>query len=322
MNSRIKKLRQRLFDADPKICSERCNIFTASMKKNEWMPIALRRANAFYDVLDKMTIMIQDDELIVGNQAKWIKSSPIYPEYSVEWLEEEFAGDPYYFDKRPGDRFYYDEQTKNAILQDLSYWKGKSLYENFRQILPEEINNAWNAGVIDDTWVTSQGLGNVIVDYELVINKGLKDVLERIDKELATLDLKDVGTVRKKWFLEAARRSNEAVLRYSERMAQACEAKAALISDPVRKGEMLQIARNCRTVPYGPAETFQQAVQSIFTILLAVHLESNGHAISLGRFDQYVYPLYKKELKPVRSPGNRGWKSSKPFSSNATNSTN
>jgi len=297
VNSRIKSLRKRLFETEPKICSERSRIFTASMKKNEGMPIALRRANAFYDVLNQMTIFIQDGELIVGNQAKWIKSAPIYPEYSHEWLEEEFAGKPYRFDERPGDRFFYDEQTKSDILDDLKYWKGKTLYENFRKLLPEEVNDAWNAGVIDDTWVTSQGLGNVIVDYELVVNKGLKDVLERIDKELAELDLKDVGTVKKKWFLEAARISNQAVLRFAERLAEACEAKAAGLNAVERKQELLRIANNCRTVPYGPAQTFEQAVQSIYIILLAVHLESNGHAISLGRFDQYVYPLYKKELE-------------------------
>ncbi|NCD32114.1 MAG: pyruvate formate-lyase [Spartobacteria bacterium] len=296
MNDRIQTLRQRLFDADPKICSERCNIFTASMKESEGMPIALRRANAYYDVLDKMTISIQDDEIIVGNQTKWIKSAPIYPEYSVEWLEEEFEGKPYFFDQRPGDRFYYDEETKTDILEAVSYWKGKSMYENIRKLLPEEVNNAWNATVIDDTWVTSQGLGNVVVDYDLVVKKGLRDVVQRIEKELADLDLKAVGTIKKKWFLEAALKSNQAVIRYAERLAEACETKAEQTTDAARKEELLRIANNCRTVPFAPAQTFEQAVQSIFTILMAVHLESNGHAFSLGRFDQYVYPLYKKEL--------------------------
>jgi len=300
MNERIKKLRKRLFEVEPRICSERCNIFTASMKESEGMPIALRRANAFYNVLDKMTIVVNDDELIVGNQAKWPKSSPIYPEYSVEWLEKEFEGDPYFFDQRPGDRFFYDEETKADILNAIEYWRGKSLYENFRQLLPEEVNNAWNAGVIDDTWVTSQGLGNVIVDYELVVNKGLIDVINRIKEELRQLDLKEVGTVKKKWFLEAALKSNEAVIRYSERLAQACELKAAKEVDETKKDELLRIADNCRRVPKYPAETFEQAVQSIYTILLAVHLESNGHAISLGRFDQYVYPYYKKDIEEGR----------------------
>ena len=297
INKRIEKLRNKLFEMDPKICSERCNIFTESMKKNEGMPISLRRAEAFYNVLDKMTIVIQDNELIVGNQAKWIKSSPIYPEYSVDWLEEEFNGDPYYFDKRPGDCFYYNDEVKDDILDAIKYWRGKSLYENFRQLLPQEVNNAWNANVIDDTWVSSQGLGNIIVDYELVVKKGLINVIERIKDELESLDLKEVGTIKKKWFLEAALKSNQAVVRFSERLALACKEKVLTSKEDETKEELLRISKNCETVPYHPAETFEQAVQSIYTILLAVHLESNGHAISLGRFDQYVYPLYKKDLE-------------------------
>ncbi|WP_113671576.1 glycyl radical protein [Vallitalea guaymasensis] len=297
MNDRITKLRKRLFETQPKICSERCVIFTDSMKQSEGLPIAIRRANAFYEVLDKMSIVISDDEIIVGNQAKWPKSSPIYPEYSYEWLIEEFDGNPYYFNERPGDKFYYEEKTKQEILACIDYWKGKSLYENFRKTLPTEINEAWDAGIIDDTWVSAAGLGNVIVDYNLVLKKGLKDVMGRIEQRISELDLKEPGNVKKKWFLEGALKGNLAVINFSNRIAYQCEMKANETEDENRKKELLDLANICRNVPLNPAKTFHEAVQSIYLILLAVHLESNGHAISLGRFDQYVYPFYKNDIE-------------------------
>ncbi|QUH27904.1 glycyl radical protein [Vallitalea guaymasensis] len=297
MNDRITKLRKRLFETQPKICSERCVIFTESMKQSEGLPIAIRRAEGFYEVLDKMSIVISDDEIIVGNQAKCPKSSPIYPEYSYEWLIEEFDGNPYYFDERPGDKFYYDEKTKQEILACIDYWKGKSLYENFRKTLSTEINEAWDAGIIDDTWVSAAGLGNVIVDYNLVLKKGLKDVITRIEKRISELDLKEPGNVKKKWFLEGALKGNQAVVNFSNRIAYQCEIKANEIEDENRKKELLDLANICRNVPLNPAKTFHEAVQSIYLILLAVHLESNGHAISLGRFDQYVYPFYRNDIE-------------------------
>ncbi|WP_273327288.1 glycyl radical protein [Vallitalea guaymasensis] len=297
MNDRITKLRKRLFETQPKICSERCVIFTDSMKQSEGLPIAIRRANAFYEVLDKMSIVISDDEIIVGNQAKWPKSSPIYPEYSYEWLIEEFDGNPYYFNERPGDKFYYEEKTKQEILACIDYWKGKSLYENFRKTLPAEINEAWDAGIIDDTWVSAAGLGNVIVDYNLVLKKGLKDVIGRIEQRISELDPKEPGNVKKKWFLEGALKGNHAVINFSNRIAYQCEMKANETEDENRKKELLDLANICRNVPLNPAKTFHEAVQSIYLILLAVHLESNGHAISLGRFDQYVYPFYKNDIE-------------------------
>ncbi|MCT4686887.1 glycyl radical protein [Vallitalea sp.] len=297
MNDRITKLRKRLFETQPKICSERCVIFTDSMKKSEGLPIAIRRADGFYEVLDKMSIVISDDEIIVGNQAKWPKSSPIYLEYSYEWLIDEFHGSPYYFNERPGDKFYYEEKTKQEILTCIDYWKGKSLYENFRKTLPKEINDTWNAGIIDDTWVSAAGLGNVIVDYNLVLEKGLKDVIARIEQKISELDLKEPGNIKKKWFLEGALKGNQAVVNFSNRIAYQCEMKANEIKDKNRKKELLDLANICRNVPLNPAKTFHEAVQCIYLILLAVHLESNGHAISLGRFDQYVYPFYKNDIE-------------------------
>lgn len=300
MNERITKLRNRLFDTEPQICSERCEIFTESMKQSEGLPIAIRRANAFYDVLSKMTININEDELIVGNQAKMPKASPIYPEYSYEWLVEELNGNPYELDKRPGDKFYCDDETKQRILATIDYWKGKSTYENLRKTLPDEINAAWNAGVIDDTWVSAAGLGNVVIDYNLVVQKGLIDVIERIKKQMNQLDPKEPGNVKKIWFLKAALKGNEAVVCFSNRIADHCEKLANKVLDSNKKQQLDELADICRRVPLYPARSYHEAVQCIWILLLAVHLESNGHAFSLGRFDQYTYPFYKNDIKEGR----------------------
>lgn len=300
MNLRIARLRKALLEQKPKICSERCNIFTESMKRNHAKPIAIRRSEAFYDVLTHMSVWVKDDELIVGNQAKWPKASPIYPEYSTQWLVEEIDGKPYYWDERPGDRFYADENVKQDILSCVEYWKDKTLLDSLRAALPEEVLTAWDAGVIDETWVVAAGLGNVIPDYKLVLQKGLKDVIERAKAARAALDLKEPGSVKKSFFLDGVVRGNEAVVAFANRIADECERQAAVCELESRKQELTELAGICRRVPYEPARTFHEAVQSIYFILLAVHLESNGHAISLGRFDQYVYPYYQKDVAEGR----------------------
>ncbi|MEG2054003.1 MAG: pyruvate formate lyase family protein, partial [Oscillospiraceae bacterium] len=297
MSERIKRLRERLFEQEPKICSERCKIFTNSMKRDAGLPVAIRRANAFYDVLDQMTVWVKEDELIVGNQAKWPKASPIYPEYSNQWILDEMDGKPYKWDERPGDKFYADEDVKQDLRDCIEYWKDKALFDSLRKTLPSEINAAWDAGVIDDTWVSGAGLGNEIVDYRLVIQKGLKDVIARIEAKIATLDPKQPDNVKKLFFLRGALRGNLAVVNFARRIANKCEEEAKNAKTDERKKELLNLADICRNVPLNPAKTFHEAVQAIYIILLAVHLESNGHAISLGRFDQYVYPFYKNDIE-------------------------
>jgi formate C-acetyltransferase len=278
------------------ICPERARLFTESMRTRQSDPIVLRRARAFAHVLEHMSLYVGDDELIVGNQASSPKAAPVYPEYSCAWLAEEFAGKPYRFDERPGDKFYFTEDTKREILSILDFWKDSSLYETLRGLLPDEINKAWDAGVIDDTWVSSAGLGNLLVDFGLVLTHGLEGIIDRASRRIMELDLTQPDTVQQKWFLEAVVIVNKAVIAYSERMADLCESKAAAEPREERKRELLEMARNCRAVPRRPAENFYQGLQSVWVVLMALHLESNGHAISLGRFDQYLYPLLKKSL--------------------------
>ena len=297
MTERIQRLRERLFDQEPKVCSERCKIFTESMKVDVNKPIAIRRANAYYNVLDKMTVWVKDDELIVGNQAKWPKAAPIFPEYSNSWILEEMNGNPYRWENRPGDKFYVDDDVKEELKECIEYWEDKTLVNYLRSSLSEEILNAWDSGIIDETWVVGAGLGNEIPDYNLVITKGLRDVIERTKERIERLDLKLPGNVQKKFFLDGILKCNEAVINFSNRIADECEKQANLTKDSNRKKELIELADICRNVPLNPAKTFHEAVQSIFTILLAVHLESNGHAISLGRFDQYLYPFYKKDIE-------------------------
>jgi len=300
MTERIERLRQRLLDTIPEICPERARYFTRSMKNTEGEPIVLRRAKAFYEVLDNMTVFIADDELIVGNQASKPRAAPIYPEYSYHWILDEFNGKPYYFDQRPADIFKYSEETKRELIEIIEYWKGKTIYENFRKLLPQEINDAWDAGVIDDTWVSAAGFGNIIPDFEWVLAEGLNGVIAKAKKELESLDLTEPGSIRKKWFLEAAIISNKAVINFSNRLSKKALELSNRESNPKRKEELLKIAEICKNVPANGAKTFWEALQSTWIILLALHLESNGHAISLGRFDQYTYPYYKADIEVGR----------------------
>lgn len=299
MNSRIQKLRDELLSAKPVVDGQRCRIFTESMKKSDGLPIILRRAQSFYEVLDQMTVWVKPGELIVGNQSRFPKGSPIYPEYSTQWILDELDGKPFRWEDRPGDKFYISEEDEKTVREAAEYWNGKTVYDYVRKNLPREILDAWDAGVTDETWVCAAGLGNEIVDYKLVVEKGLEDVIGRIKAKKESIDILDPDALKKIHFLDAALLGNEAVVNFASRIADECEKEAANAEERYRE-ELLEIADSLRYVPLHPARTFREAVQAIFIILLAVHLESNGHAISLGRFDQYVYPLYRKDIQEGR----------------------
>jgi len=297
MESRIMNLRDELLDNIPEICPERARIFTECMKESEGQPIVKRRAKAFYEVLDKMSIYVRDGELLVGNQARSLRAAPIFPEYSVEWIEKEFNGDPYYFNERPTDKFTYTEEAKEELQEIAAYWKGKTIFHNLRELLPEEANKAWNMGVIDETWVSAGGLGNIIFDYELLLNNGLEFIIKKAEKKMESLDLSEPDQIKKYWFLESVILTNKAVINFAHRFAGKLKEMAAQENDLQRKKELKVMAENCQRVPEKPATTFWEALQFVWFVHLAIQIETNGHAISLGRFDQYLWPFYERELK-------------------------
>ncbi|WP_020611171.1 glycyl radical protein [Sediminispirochaeta bajacaliforniensis] len=297
MNKRIAALRERLFEKIPEICPERAVLFTESMKQSEGQPIVKRRAQALYEVLDKMTIFVRDGELIVGNQASTTRGAPAFPEYSVDWIIKEFNGDPYHFAERPCDKFTYSERTKEQLLATIDYWKGKTLFENVWSQLPEEARVAWEINAIDDTWCAAAGLGNVLPDHQMVLEQGLEGIIERAEKGLADLDLTEPGTISQYWFLQAVVTANKAVINFAGRFANLLLDLAEKEPDPVRKKELLTMSENCRQVPAKPAQSFWQAIQAVWFIQLILQIETNGHAISLGRFDQYLWPYFQRDIE-------------------------
>ena len=296
MTPRITRLREELFEKIPEICPERARIFTESMKQTEGRPIVKRRAQALYEVLDRMTIFVRDGELIVGNQAASLRGAPVFPEYSVEWIIDEFNGKPYHFHERPTDTFSYTPQTKAEVLETCDYWRNRTLFKNVWSQLPEHAQQAWKINAIDDGWCAAAGLGNVLPDHAMVLKEGLNGVIDRAQERIASLDLTEPGTIRQYWFLQAVIIANRAVINFANRFATILDQAADTTSDSTRVGELRAMAANCRRVPAQPAETFWQAVQTVWFIQLVLQIETNGHAISLGRFDQYLWPYYEADI--------------------------
>ncbi len=297
MDTRIEKLRSRFFETVPEICSERARFFTQSMQQTEGENIAVRRAKAFANVLDNMSLFVSEGELIVGNQTSRPWAAPIYPEYSIEWLKNDLNGIPYPLDKRPADRFICSDGVRDELLDIIQYWEGKTLFESYKKRLPPECTQAWQMGVIDNTWVIVAALGNMLPDFELVVRKGLRSVINHAEKKLEELDLTQPDAIKKYWFLNAVVISNEAVIRFAKRYSQECLKEAEKENDPARKAELMHMAENCANVPENPARNFREGVQSVWFILLMYYIESNGHSNSVGRFDQYLYPLYSAGIE-------------------------
>ena len=289
---RIQKLVDALYEHMPVIESARAKLITESYKETEGEPIITRRAKAFAHILHNIPIIIRDNELIVGSSTIAPRGCQTFPEFSYEWLEAELDT----VATRTADPFEIAEETKAELKEADKYWKGKTTSELATSYMAPEAIKAIEHNIFTPGNYFYNGVGHVTVKYWEVLETGFEGIMEKAQKELDGCSVGDGNYARKSHFLEAVILSCKAVIDYAGRYAKLAQEMAAQTSDPVRKQELFVIAENCSRVPAKGAQNFYEACQSFWFVQQLLQMESSGHSISPGRFDQYMYPYYKKDM--------------------------
>ena len=290
---RIQKLVDALYEHMPVIESARAKLITESYKETEGEPIITRRAKAFAHILHNIPIIIRDNELIVGSSTIAPRGCQTFPEFSYEWLEAELDT----VATRTADPFEIAEETKAELKEADKYWKGKTTSELATSYMAPEAIKAIEHNIFTPGNYFYNGVGHVTVKYWEVLETGFEGIMEKAQKELDGCSVGDGNYARKSHFLDAVILSCKAVIDYAGRYAKLAQEMAAQTSDPVRKQELFVIAENCSRVPAKGAQNFYEACQSFWVVQQLLQMDSSGHSISPGRFDQYMYPYYKKDME-------------------------
>ncbi|NFN18299.1 glycyl radical protein [Clostridium botulinum] len=289
---RVEKLKEEIFSATPYIEADRAIILTESFKETENEPIIIRKAKSLEKILNEIPIVIRDNELIVGSLTKNPRSCQVFPEFSNQWLVDEFDK----FEKRTSDLFKIPEEIKSKLKEVFKYWQGKTVSELATSYMTNETKDAMNTKVFTVANYHFNGLGHISVDYPKVLEKGFLGIIKETENAIINADKSNPEYVKKKVFWDSIIISCKAAIKYANRYSELAKKLAGETLDINRKNELLKIAEICSKVPANPAETFYEACQSFWFVQAIISLESNGHAISPARFDQYMYPYYKNDI--------------------------
>ena len=289
---RIQRLVEHLFENMPQIEADRAVLLTESYQATEGEPIIMRRAKAFAHICEGLPVTIRPEEIVVGSNTKSPRSCQVFPEFSWEWLEKEFDT----IEKRSADPFHISEETKETLRRVYPYWKGRTSSELAESYMTPEARDAIAHNIFTPGNYFYNGIGHVTVNYGDVLKEGFSGIRQRAVKALEAMNVGDADYCRHSQFLQAVIISCDAAITFAKRYAELAEAEALKESDPTRKQELLTIAKNCRNVPEKGAASFWEACQSFWFVQLLLQVESSGHSISPGRFDQYMYPYYKKDM--------------------------
>ena len=292
-SSRITRLVDHLYAKMPEIESYRAKLITESYKETEDQPIITRRAKAFSHILHNIPIIIRDEELIVGSNSIAPRGCQTFPEFSFQWLEDELDT----VETRIADPFYISEQAKADLREVHKYWKGKTTSELATAYMAPEAIRAIDHNIFTPGNYFYNGVGHVTVKYWEVLEIGYEGIMAKAQAELDHCNVGDGDYAERSRFLEAVIMSCQAVIDDANRYAKLALEMAEKCTDPQRKAELLVIASNCSKVPAKGATNFWEACQSFWFVQQLLQMESSGHSISPGRFDQYMYPYYKKDIE-------------------------
>ena len=291
---RVKKLSAALRSARPGLCLHPARAYTEVFRRTEGEPVELRFAKAFYDTLESLPAVLQDGELIVGLSSCGLKKIPVLPVCQSTWLINELRK----LSSRKVNPIYVPQEQIDEAEGLLSYWLDKNLYALTSKFCPAElVRKVQGTGWAETGGYFHQGGGHYNPPWERILEKGLAWYEERVKRQLDSFDAADPGRIGKEHFYKALLLTIEAIRNFADKYV----AKALELSrnekDWKRKEELAGIAEILRRVPYYGARSFREAVQSLWFLQMIFHIEGPGPAYSIGRFDQYMYPFFKEDIR-------------------------
>jgi pyruvate formate-lyase/glycerol dehydratase family glycyl radical enzyme len=291
-DERLAEMKDKLIRTKSTVCTERAKIYTKIYKLYERKPIIIRRAIALNETLKEMSIFIDDNELLVGNQSSKLRAAPIFPEYAVNWIMKELNE----FDKRPGDAFYLTEKDKHELEEISLLWNGKTMLDKGYSYFSEELNEIHESGMIRAEGNLTSGDAHIAVNFKKILKIGLNGYLEYVDQMSGMLDFTKVEDLKRKQFYDAVKLSLKGLQEYIKRYSELAKEILNQEISEERKVELNRISKICNNIAENPPKDFYEAIQLTLFIQLVLQIESNGHSVSLGRLDQYLYPFYKKDI--------------------------
>lgn len=293
LTERMQAFREEVLDEKPYVDAERALWATEAYKENKSQPKVIVRARMLQKILEHMTIYIEDKSLLAGNQATKNRNAPVFPEYTLDFVLNELD----LFEKRDGDVFYITEETKQQLRAIAPFWENNNLRARGEALLPEEVSVFMETGVFGMEGKLNAGDAHLAVNYDRLLKEGLRGYQKYVLSCQSALDLTDPDSIDKNMFYKAVLTVIDAVHSFALRYSVLAKKLAQQEASSHRQEELLEMSRICARVPFEPATSFREAVQSVWFIQLILQIESNGHSLSYGRFDQYMYPYYEKDIR-------------------------
>jgi len=308
---RLSYLKYRHFNIKGTISSERAVHLTEYFHQHGFLKQdgnkdapGLRQGKALKYLLDNKTPLIQNWDLIAGTTTTKEKGVLLFPETGAVAIWPEI----YTVDQRELNPYEIIPEEADKLCYDVfPFWANRNIREFCRKMtgnpLSQQLDELW---VLYFMWKT-QTISHTIPGFPEVLERGLKAIkLEAEENEQET------KTQAQKDYYKGMQLALEGVMNYAESLSKKAEEMAEKIDNNSindlelqRREELLELSRICKKVPANPAESFAEAINSIWITWVCLHQESMNAGLSLGRLDQWLQPYLEKEMEQVSNDKER-----------------
>ncbi len=274
MFDRISTLKEKMLSQPRYVSIEQALIITRTYKENENKSIPYKRALSLYNALCEIEIGIESEELIVGNRTKGVRYGVVFPESGISWVDREFETIP----TRPQDKFNVRKEDIEIFRREIvPFWKGKSLEDVLKNRYGEEISSISKVVKINQT---DHAQGHICPNVKEWLELGPSGYIHIAQEHL--LNCED----NKREFYECVILVMQGVQKFIMRYYEAALS--------MNKKDVADV---CKKIAYEKAESFHEALQSLWFLFVVLHMESNASSFSPGRLDKILYPYYEKDTR-------------------------
>lgn len=281
---RITLLKEKMLNEPRYVSIEQARIITRIYQENESLSIPKKRALSLKAALEELEIGVEKEELIVGNRTKGVRYGVVFPESGCSWINKEFETLP----TRPQDKFRIKKEDVKEFKEIIyPYWQDRSLEDVIKENYGEEINAIAKVVKINQK---DHAQGHICPDTKIWLELGPKGLMTKAYEKLKNCD------ENQKEFYECTIIVLEGVCHFMMRYHDYILTMLESLEDDNKKS-LQRVADICANLASRPAQSFHEAVQSLWFLFVVLHMESNASSFSPGRMDQYLYPYYQKDIE-------------------------
>ena len=281
---RIILLKEKMLNEPRYVSIEQARIITRIYQENESLSIPKKRALSLKAALEELEIGVEKEELIVGNRTKGVRYGVVFPESGCSWVNKEFETLP----TRPQDKFRIKKEDVKEFKEIIyPYWQDHSLEDVIKENYGEEINAIAKVVKINQK---DHAQGHICPDTKTWLELGPKGLMTKAYEKLKNCD------ENQKEFYECTIIVLEGVCHFMMRYHDYILTMLESLEDDNKKS-LQRVADICANLASRPAQSFHEAVQSLWFLFVVLHMESNASSFSPGRMDQYLYPYYQKDIE-------------------------